>query len=137
MVFISKTDYISIINENVLDDITEVNDEIIEACEARAVAFMSGYLNSRYDVANIFNKTGAERDSTILNYAMDITIYYIHRLVNWRNAPSARVMAYNDAKEWLTKVLDLKINPDLPLLANDSKDYVLTGSNPKRQNHII
>lgn len=137
MAFIDKADYTSIINQNILDDITEVSDTKIDDCEKRAIKFMSGYLNNRFDVNNIFNKTGTERNDVILGFAMDITIYYLHRLVNWRNAPSARVQAYNDAKEWLQKVSELQINPsDLPTLTDGSKDYVQFGSNPKRTNHI-
>jgi phage gp36-like protein len=138
MAFIIKEDYESVINENVLDDITEIDDDKLEACQKRAIAFIDGYLNNRYDTNAIFSKTGAERNAVILGLAIDITLYYLHRIVNWRNAPAARVNAYNEAKDWLEKVNALQINPSgLPVVAGDTdRDYIQTGSNPKRSNHI-
>ncbi|WP_317899435.1 phage protein Gp36 family protein [Aurantibacillus circumpalustris] len=137
MAFIDKIDYETIIADNILDDITEIDDAKIDVAETRAIEFMSGFLNNRYDVENIFNKTGAERNPVILGYAMDITIYYLHRLVNWRNAPATRVNAYTEAKEWLVKVSELQINPpNLPFLPEGEKDYIQFGGNDKRTNHI-
>lgn len=138
MGFIVKDDYASVISENLLDDITEIDDDKIIACEKRAIEFMAGYLNSRYDVLAIFSKTGNQRNPVVLNMAMDITVYYLHRLVNWRNCPAARVNAYMEAKDWLEKVRDLKINPrELPVVENDtSRDYIQFGSQNKRSNHI-
>lgn len=137
MAFIDKADYADVINSNVLDDITEVSNDKIDSCEARAIGFMSGYLNNRFDVATIFAQTGTNRNAEILGYAKDITLYYLHRLVNWRQVPAARVDAYKQAVEWLEKVNVGTINPpSLPVLPNGQKDYILFGSNPKRNNHI-
>lgn len=137
MAFILKEDYADVINENILDDITEVDDEKLDACEARAIRYMKGYLSSRYDADAIFSKTGTERNEEILGFAKDITLYFLHRLVNWRRVPSIRAEAFKEAKEWLEGVSCLRINPpNLPLISGDSKDYVLSFSNPKRSNHI-
>ena len=137
MAFINKDDYADVINENILDDITEVDDDKIDSCEARAIRFMKGYLNNRYDVDQIFAKTGSDRNEEILGYAKDITLYYLHRLVNWRKVPSDRAKAYEEAKMWLMDVNKLQVNPpNLPVLAGGEKDFVLFGSNPKRQNYI-
>jgi len=116
MAFIDKADYDDVINENILDDITEVDDDKIDKCEARAIRFMKGYLNNRYDVDAIFAKQGSERNEEILGYAKDITLYYLHRLVNWRKVPSDRAKAYNEAFQWLMGVNKLEINPpNLPV----------------------
>lgn len=137
MDFIEKEDYADVINESLLDDITEVDDEKLDACEARAIRFMKGYLASRYDADAIFAKSGSERNEEILGYAKDITLYYLHRLVNWRRVPAQRAEAYKEAKEWLEGVSCLRINPpNLPVITGTDKDYVLSFSNPKRTNHI-
>jgi hypothetical protein len=137
MAFINKEDYATIINDNILDEVTEIDDDKIDACEVQAIEFMAGFLNSRYDVDAIFNKTGSERNPIILRYAMAITIFYLHRIQNFSKTPSWRVDDYNEAKVWLEKVSELRINPrELPLLPDGSKDYVQYGSNPQRNNHI-
>lgn len=137
MAFIDKADYKDVINQNILDDITEVDDTKIDTSETKAIAFMKSFLSSRYDVANIFNKTAAARNDIILGYAKDITLYYLHRLINPRKVPAERRNAYMEAKEWLEGVAACRINPtDLPVIANGEKDYLLYGSNTKRENHI-
>lgn len=137
MAFIDKADYADVINSNILDNITEVDNSKIDTCEARAIDFMSGYLNTRYDVANIFNKTGDARNATILGFAKDITLYYLHRLINPKKVPSNRVEAYKEAKMWLEGVASQEINPpNLPVPVSGEKDYILYGSNTPRQNHI-
>ncbi len=136
MAFIEKSDYADVIRENILDDITEVNDNIITSCQKRAISFLKGYLNSRYDVNAIFSKTGDDRSSEVLGYAKDITVYYLHRQVNARKIPIERSEAYKEALDWLRGVLAGEINPDLPKTSGESKDFIQFGSNPKRSNHI-
>lgn len=135
--FIVKADYAEAIKTNVLDAITEVDDNKLDTAETRAIEEMKGYLNARYDVTNIFNKTGANRNPIILMYVIDMTLYHLHSRINPRKIPDHRKERYTAAKEWLMLVNECKINPtDLPVLADGVKDYVLTGSNPKRNNQI-
>jgi hypothetical protein len=48
-----------------------------------------------------------------------------------------RKEAYDEAKDWLMGVNKQEINPTgLPVPAEGVKDYLLYGSNPKRNNHI-
>lgn len=136
--FILKTDYADSIKETLLDDITETNDDLLDSAEKKAIAFMKGYLNARYDCDAIFSATGDDRDPVILMRAVDISLYYLHRLTNWRNVPRFRQEAYQEAKEWLEKVNKLEINPvGLPKVADDTTRQPLQwGSNTKRTNHI-
>ena len=137
MAFIDKIDYAAVIRTNILDDITEVDDTKIDACEERAIERVKGYLNNRYDVVTIFAQTGAARHPLVLMYTMDITLYYLHRLINYRKVPMHRAEAYKEAMDWLEKVSEQKINPpNLPFLTTDDKDYIRWGSNTKRNNQI-
>jgi hypothetical protein len=137
MAFIDKTDYGTAIKTNILDDITETDNNLLDIAESQAISFMKGYLNNRYDVVEIFNKTGANRHPVILKFAIDIAIYYLHNRINPRKTPKNRVKAYSDAKEWLEAVCELMINPpDLPAVTVGNRDYVQYGSNPKRTNHL-
>jgi phage gp36-like protein len=135
--FIVKQDYGTSIRENILDAIIELDDEKLSSAEVEAIEFMKGYLNSRYDVAEIFNKEGIERNPIVLMYAKDITLYNLHSLINPKKIPDHRVRRFEAAVDWLNAVSDGRINPpDLPKPESDSKDYLLFGSNPKRSNHI-
>jgi phage gp36-like protein len=142
MAFIEKEDYEGVIKENILDDITEFNDNVLDKAEARAIAKMKGYLSNRYDVNAIFSATGTNRDDVVLMHAIDITLYYLHKSINPRKVPQNRSDSYKEAIEWLQGVNELEINPNLPTvkdgLGNETgeKNYIKYGSNPKRTNHI-
>lgn len=137
MAFIEKADFDVAIRDNILDDITETDDTLIDKAIAESISYMKGYLNNRYDVVEIFNKTGNLRDETILNHGINIALYNLHRLINPRKMPAFRGELRNDAKEWLMDVNKGIINPPtLPVPVTGEKDYILYGSNTKRSNQI-
>lgn len=74
MAFIEKSDFDAAIRDNILDDITEADDTLIDKAIAESISYMKGYLNNRYDVVEIFNKTGNLRDETILNHGINIAL---------------------------------------------------------------
>ena len=137
MAFITKSDYEDSIKENVLDDITESDDTKLDVATSRAVEEAKGYLNARYDIVNIFNKTGDNRNPIIVMYVIDMALYHLHTLINMNKTPKARKERYDKAIEWFKLVNAGDINPpDLPIPDDETKDYVLFGSNTKRNNQI-
>lgn len=136
--FIEKTDYSTAIKEYVLDAITEAEDAVIDSAELRAISFMSGYLNIRFDVESIFAKRGLDRQATIVMFCTDITLFYIHQRHNPRKIPEFRKDAYKRAVEWLKEVRDGDIDPlGLDLKEGGENNTVVEiRSNPKRANHI-
>jgi len=109
-----------------------MDDTKLDKAEEKAIGFMKGYLSSRYDVDQIFNKTGSDRDPVVLMYAVEIAIYYLHQAIDWRQIPIFRKERYDAAKEWLKDVQNGVSNPNLPVPANGDKSYIMHGSNPKR-----
>ncbi|CAA0260231.1 phage protein Gp36 family protein [Tenacibaculum maritimum] len=139
--FIDKSDYKPHIRQNRLDGIIELDDDILDKAEKRAIKVMKSHLNARYDVENIFNKTLDQRDEAILGYCLDITLMYLYRIGNPRKVPVYRKEAYDDAMIWLEGVKEGSIVPDdLPLKLNDKGENIKAdfrfGSKKKRQNHI-
>ncbi len=135
--FIEKSDYLLYINTNILDDITEVNDELVDNASRTAISLVKGYLNARYDVNAIFNATGSQRHATILEKCIDMALFTLHARINPRKIPELRRERNKEAKEWLIDVSESIINPpDLPVLSNGQKDYIDFGSNPRRENRI-
>jgi len=137
MAFIDKTDYEDSINENILDDITESDDTKLDVATSRAITQAKGYLNARYDIENIFNKIGDDRNPVILMYSIDIALYHLHSLLNPRKIPKYRETRFEKAVEWFEAVRDSMINPpDLPIVTTGQKDYVLSGGNERRDSQI-
>lgn len=135
--FIAKADYGTQIKDHILDRITNFTDALLDVAEEIAISEVKGYLNARYDVSEIFNKTGANRHPKVLAICVDLALYELHKRINPIKIPEHRKESYEMAILWLKQVNVGKINPpDLPIPADGQKDYLLWGSNTKRTNHI-
>ncbi|MDL2315046.1 DUF1320 domain-containing protein [Bacteroidales bacterium OttesenSCG-928-C19] len=137
MAFIQYEDYRPQIHEEILNVILRDDEEILTLAEERAIGEMKSYLSARYDTEQIFNKTGKERNSVVLMFAIDMVIYHLHCAHNPQKMADIRVKRYERAISWLKGVQALNINPDLPLLQpREETAYVLTSSNRKRNNYF-
>lgn len=139
--FINQDDYNSVIHQEILEAVIRNDYTLLEVIEDQAVAEMSGYLASRYDVDTIFAQTGEDRNNLILMFAKDITLYHLHAIYNPVKFPMIRKDRYDQAIEWLRQVRDGEINPTgLPLATDDDGNeggqinYEMS-SNTKRNNH--
>jgi phage gp36-like protein len=136
MAFIDKSDLLSYIRQNKLDDITDFDDNKLDAAIDDMTAYMAGFLSARYDTSAIFMATGANRDPVIKMYMCDLVLYHLHKLINWRKIPEFRKERYQEAKEWLQDVQGGLVNPPgLPIPTDGSLDYIKFGGNPKLDNN--
>lgn len=130
MPFITEQDYTVQIKTDVLTSVK--NTDALPKAELMAQAEIESYLNARYDVVNIFNKVGIDRNPIILMYLIDIALYHLHSNISPRNIPELRGIRYEAAINWLKMVASGKLNPDLPTLPNSAADYLLSlGGNTK------
>ncbi|MGJ1366036.1 phage protein Gp36 family protein [Sphingobacterium spiritivorum] len=131
MSFLTESDYSAQIRSEILNTVKNTNG--LSKAELMAQTEMESYLNSRYDVSQIFNKEGDQRNSLILMYLIDITLYHLHSNISPRNVPELRAIRYEAAIDWLNRVAAGKLNPDLPELPDQGgTDYFfLGGSNQK------
>ncbi len=135
--FLDKDDLIHNIDEDILDEITEFDDDQLDDAIDFAVEFARGHLNARYDVDAIFTQTGTDRNVVLKNFCVDIALWKLHSLINPRKVPKFRKQNYDDAVMWFDGMKDGTINqPGLPVPVDGSKDYIKYGSNPRRENHI-
>ena len=134
MPFLSAEDYKTLIKDPILAQVTGSQDIVRTEAELMAQQEMESYLNHRYDVVNIFNKTGDDRNPLIVMYLIDCVLYHIHARITPRNMPQVRVDRYNAAMMWLEKVADGKISPDLPVKEDGDGEQISPfrfGSNTK------
>lgn len=135
MAFIDKTDLLNYIRQNKLDDITDFDDNKLDAAIEDMEEYMKGFLSARFDVAVIFAQTGAARNPVIKMYMCDLVLYHLHKLINWRKIPEFRKERQQEAKEWLQDVQAGLINPpSLPVPADGAADYIKFGGNAKLDN---
>lgn len=133
MQFLNKEDFLSLIDEQTLEVITDSNDALLDESEGRAIEEMNAYLNTRYDTDDIFNTSN--RNGLIVMYLCDIVLYHLHARISPDNIPELRKERYTNAKEWLEKAADGFISPLLPKKQDDDKIPLRYGSSIPKQNH--
>ncbi|NDW10941.1 phage protein Gp36 family protein [Dysgonomonas sp. 520] len=122
MAFLTDDDYGVQTQADVLNllDKTEDKRELRKA-ERMAISQIKKRLAGRYDLTNIFNKTGDDRDEYIVMITIDIAIYHLYAKKAPRQIPEYRQLRYNDAMTWLEDVGNGTSPTDLPPIPSD--DY--------------
>ena len=114
MVYLTIDDYKAQIKDDILTRILEGDDNLRLDAEKKAVAQAQSRLNVRYDVQNIFNKTGEDRNYELVMYLVDMSLYHIHSRINPGQVPELRMNRYQDAMDWLKNVGAGDWNPGFP-----------------------
>ncbi|MFV0505762.1 MAG: phage protein Gp36 family protein [Bacteroidales bacterium] len=142
MAFITSTDITTHLYSEQVDNISREDKTILTSAIDGAIAEAKGYL-SAYDIDTIFKATGRRRNALLLIFVKDIAVWHFINLANPATDYEAREARYKRAVEWLKGVQKGDVVPDLPKLETDTdgdgkpdSGAVLSGSNPKRQNHF-
>ncbi|MDR1023598.1 MAG: DUF1320 domain-containing protein [Prevotellaceae bacterium] len=107
-------------------EIANDDSDILLMNIAAAEGEVRSYLAGRYDVNAIFAAQGAERNPLLLELTKNIAVWYIVRLSNVDLIYKHAKERYDAAVDWLNRVADGKLNPDLPPAA--AADGVPDGS---------
>jgi phage gp36-like protein len=95
-------------------EITEADNDILLMNIAAAEAEVRSYLAGLYDVEAIFSAEAAARNALLMELTKNIAVWYIVRLSNVDLIYQHAKERYDAAIDWLTKVADGKVIPDLP-----------------------
>lgn len=95
--------------------IAENNYDILMMNIRAAEGEVRSYLAGRYDVETIFAAECEKRDPLLLELTKNIAVWYIVRLSNVDMLYKHAKERYDSAIDWLDRVADGKLNPDLPL----------------------
>lgn len=130
--FIEKVDLGTVLYEYQLDQITEGDDNIVlEACSAaieEAKSYLTPNINDKkwldgrllYDVETIFNATGNDRHSLVVQHCCTIAKWYVAELCNADFIYEKARERYDRAIKWFDNVARGTINvSSLPQLVRD------------------
>lgn len=132
--FITKNELGSHMHLETVDIITGGDDAIVDAAIDGAVSETKGYL-SDFDTSTIFSAVGSNRHPLLVTFVKDIAVWHLVVLSNYSADIELREKRYNRAIEWLKSVQKGLVVPDLPRAQEASKNPVIWGSNPKRNQH--
>lgn len=133
MQFVTKSDFLSLIDESTLNILTDNNDALLIEAEGRAIEEMSAYLNVRYNTTKVFDRSN--RNSLIVMYLCDIVLYHLHSRIAPDQIAKLREDRYINAKEWLEKTADGFTAPSLPEKEATEKIPLRSGNSLKKQDH--
>lgn len=134
MKLINLNDILNFIDQNTLNIITNNDYTLIDRAELQAIEEMAGYINVRYDAQKIFSNNSSITPAVKM-FLIDIILYHLHSRVSPDHIPDLRVERYKSAINWLEKVADGFINPNLPVKDIDNKTPLRFGSGDKQSHY--
>lgn len=141
MIFLTETDFKKQIRQSVLSQVIEEDVSHLYNAELEVIEEIEGYLRSRFDVAQIWNKIGANRNALIVMYAVDMILYHLHSRISPGQIPEIRVIRFDSAISYFKAVQKGTISPNLPLIDissqagnNENTGKFAIGSDKRRRN---
>lgn len=141
MPFLIKAELNTVSTTEIIDLITNSNDEIVDEIIAECIDVMTTFLGSYYDMDIEFAKTGDARSKTLKKYLKAIVIYEIPKR-RGKRVPKDEADDYNEAMNWLEKIAAgewrANLTPKKEITEDGSvKDvgFYKLKSNKKYQNH--
>ena len=103
MAFLVKEELKTVSDINIVNKITNLDDEIVTDIIDESIDLMKSYLSRYYDADAIFEKEGNERKKSVLKKLKDIVIYEIYNRNKW-GVDSSTEKSYAEAMNWLEKL---------------------------------
>lgn len=132
--FVTKEEIKTHLYDYQVEQITEGDDTIVESAIAAAVGEVRAYLANRYDTERIFSQRGSSRSELIVAHVKTIACYRLLLLCNVDAIYERYQTAYDHSVEFLRKVADGLLSPDLPYRPSVSgrpAGTIQIDSNPK------
>lgn len=123
--FIEKEELYNAVSEYTLGQLS-ATDEGIRLSILAAIKEATSYLHGKYDCKAIFNATGDNRDTLVLEHCKSLAVWYIIRKSNADIIFDKAKIYYDNAIKWFEQVAGVgpsgkSITPDLPLKQEDGK----------------
>lgn len=135
--FLTASELNTHIYDEIVDTISNDNDNIVEQAIAAAIEEAKGYMG-RYDTLALFSATGANRHSFLLLCIKDIAVWHFIILSNPGIDWESRKIRYEAAIKWFEKIQTGKVIPEnWPIKEpTDRQSYFQYGGNPRRDSHF-
>ena len=102
MIYINRDDLIEVIQERLLDDSLQLDDDILDGLEEKAIAFVISYVSGRYKTDEIFTPPEIKRHPLLVQAIAMIVVYRAVR----RNAARKVPEDYTDIYKEAIKILE-------------------------------
>ena len=132
--FVDTNDYLSVIDVRSLGVLESEITDLRSQSEQRAIELISSYLRNRYDVNVIFAATGDQRNSAVVSWVVDISLYNMTSRVPGRMSGDLRKERYDNVVSELRAIAKGEITRGLPVLNADPGNPIKFGSQKQYNN---
>lgn len=135
MAFLTTNDLYQSILQDELDEITRGDTAVVAQALLAAETEMRQWLYDTFDVDTAFATTGANRHALLVQYGVDLAIYYLVARGMGGQDFDDRKSRYDRAINWLKSAAKTELYADLPRRAETKQQHITYGSNAKRSNY--
>ncbi|WBX72908.1 DUF1320 family protein [Tenacibaculum pacificus] len=143
MAFLTKEELKTKTTTEVINLITNSDDNTVNEIIDENIAIIKSYLFKQYDVDAIFNALGAEQSKVIKKHLKSLVLPDIYD-IRGKEITATAEKRYNEAMRWLELISKGTIEADLPSKRIDSNEdgiidsnqpFMRLGSNKSYKNH--
>lgn len=132
--YLEEYDFISVIDQDDLDAITQENHEKRDKALKMAMDEVRTYTRTKYRIDAEFAKTDEARNEYLMMIVMDLTLYHLYSMLPSRMGMETREKRYDTAIKWLAGVRDGKNDPGIPTI--DNPDNISPTDNPEMYDNL-
>lgn len=112
--FLQTDDYRVVCAPTDLEIISQSNEEIRQQAEDTAKEEVSGYVRSRFDIAEAYEASGTDRNPLLVQLTVSIALYYLGMWLPSFMGNDTREVLYNNAIARLRDIQKGAFTPDFP-----------------------
>lgn len=132
--FIQAGDYSAFINGNILNKITQGNEDKIFNAEEMAIGFVVSKLGERFDIQAELRKQGESRNKTLLRWLLSMSVYHLYNTIPDTEIPERVTKNHEYARQEISAIAKGKDPTDLLQFSSSGikKTRFRWGSAPRR-----
>jgi phage gp36-like protein len=120
MIFLTQTDFNAKISPDILNQITDLDNAVLNDAEASAIALITDAFADKYDLTVEFAKTADNRHKNLIRWLLNLTLYFIYERIPDSQVPERVVKNYDDTIKEIEMIergkrattLQVIVNPD-------------------------
>ncbi|MBN1250677.1 MAG: DUF1320 family protein [Bacteroidales bacterium] len=136
MIFLTTNDFLLKLSEDIRNQITDSNPEILDDAERHATAIIQDAFHDKYDLDFEFAKANENRHKNLLRWMLNLTVYFFYERIPDNQVPERVVKNYDDTITEVKLIEQGKRNTSLTKITRKDNQRAETnfrwGSNTKR-----
>ncbi len=122
MEFLTIEDFKHKITTNVLNQITDLDNTVLDDAEKQAIGFITDSLSNKYDFDYELAITGTDRHVNLLRWLLNLSLYFAYERIPANQVPERIVKNYDDTVGEISLIERGKKQTTLKEVINETTD---------------